>query len=108
VFERVIAAVQQEQINAIELQATEAGFAFPLNGSGIQGPWIFLIWHGVFSELGCHHNTFSTTLQGLTQDALAQTLSVVICCVEKCHALIDSRLDLPNSIPFRLRDIRGS
>jgi hypothetical protein len=100
-LERVIAAVEQVQVDALEPQATQAGRACPLNGISLQGPGIRLIRHGIFSEFGRHHDAISMAAQGFTQDALTQTLPVIIRGVKKCHAQIDSRLDLPNSIPFR-------
>jgi len=103
-FERVIAAVQQVQVQALDPQRRRL---LRISAQRNRHPRtrILLIWHWIFSELGCHHDALSTTSQGFTQDALAQTLAVVIRCVEKCHAQINSRLDLPNSIRSPERDL---
>jgi len=71
-FERVIAAVQQVQVDALDLKAAQAGFAFPLDRTAIQRPGIRLLGHRIFPELGRHHDASSATSQGFTQDALAQ------------------------------------
>jgi hypothetical protein len=81
-FERVITTVQQVQVDALEPQATQTSFAFALNGTGVQGPGVLLIPHWILPELGHHYDALLTTSQGFTQDTLAQTLSVVIRCIE--------------------------